>query len=442
MKTNDNKQASPRLLALKIIEKTLGGAKIQEALNYYLEKSTLNTQDRQLCTDLVYGYFRTRIRLDFILAQFLKKPAKLPPSMRILLALGLYGLLFQDKVPPYASINETVKAIRKICGQALANVANGVLRNIQKLGEELHEMDWYRLKAGDDAKGEAFFYAMPEEAAKLWRASYGEEAASRLMERSSRRPWHGLRINARHAEAARLRAGLGALEGAERIGEYGFAFPPGKYPESVAGQKLTDWIRQGALSMQAPASMLIVEELGLTDLDGAVWDCCAGSGIKSAQLLERGANVQLASDISRQRLENIRPFCERLHLEAPNIVQASASRPPLAKWKGHILADAPCSGLGVLARRPDIRENIKEEKFWESYAATQEEILDALASLLEEGKKLVYITCTLNPHENEFLVRKILSRHPELTPAKEWQSPDDHPWLEGMYGAVLLKKPD
>lgn len=439
MKSNVSMPLSPRLMAVRIIEETLAGTKVQEAFNYYVEKYPLNIQDRQLCADLVYGYLRTSIKLDFILSQFLKKPKKLPPAMRLMLALGVYSLLFQDKIPAYAAINETVKEIKKNSGQALANVANGVMRNIQKLGKKLDQAEWYRKGAGDALKGEELFYSLPGPVVRLWNDSYGSEDAVKLMERSAGRPWQGLRVNPRHQNAGQLKKALSEIEGGADIGEYGFAFPPGKYIEEVAGKAVADWIKEGALSLQSPGSMLIVEELGLASLEGPVWDCCAGSGIKSAALLERGVDVSLASDLSRPRLENIRPFCERLGLPVPQIIQASASSPPLKSWKGHIIADVPCSGLGVLARRPDIRGNISGDAFWKDNARKQKEIMNRLAGILEAGKKLVYITCTLNPHENELLIRAILREHPELTLEKEWQSPHSHPWLEGMYGSVLLK---
>lgn len=439
MKNIAKRHLSPRLLAERIIEETLSGRKVQEAFNNYVEKYPLNTQDRNFCADLVYGYLRTSIKLDFILARFLKNPAKLPASMRILLALGVYSLLFQEKIPAYAAINETVNEIKKNCGQALANVANGVLRNIQKQGQKFSEAEWFRKELGDALKGDALFYSLPEPVARLWKASYGDEDARKLLERSAQRPWQGLRVNAHHQKAEELGKELSKFAGGESIGKYGYAFPPGKYIEEVAGRTLADWIKEGAISMQAPGSMLVGEELGLANLEGPVWDCCAGSGIKSASLLERGVNLTLASDISMARLKNIKPFCERLGLQAPHIMQASAAQPPLKSWKGHIIADVPCTGLGVLSRRPDIRHNINGDAFWHEHVRTQREIMNNLAGLLEEDKKLVYITCTLNPHENELLIREILREHPELALEKEWQSPHAHPWLEGMYGAVLIK---
>lgn len=436
----NSSSVSPRSLAVKIIEKTLSGTKAQEAFDHYIEKSGLSRQDRQFCADLIYGCLRMRVRLDFILSHFLKNPEKLPGGVRHLLALGLYSLLFQDKIPAYAAVNETVSEIKKLYGQTLSKVANGVLRNIQKLGSKPLEADWYIERAGDEIKGYSLFYAMPEPIVRLWLDSYGKEDCLRLLERSSKRPWQGVRVNPLHEKAGELYSLLEKAEGGEKIGAYGFAFPPGQTLEALAERPLSDWINEGALSLQSPGSMLIMEELGLPELEGPVWDCCAGSGIKTAALMERGVDISLATDLSLKRLKNIKPFCGRLRLKIPPAAQASATMPPLKRWGGSIMADVPCSGLGTLARRPDIRENAVNDDFWRGHAAEQEKIMESLAGLIEPGKKLVYITCTLNPHENELLIQNALARNPGLFLEKEWQTPNDHPWLEGMYGAVLSKK--
>ncbi len=437
---NNSSVWSPRSLAVKIIEKTLAGAKVQEAFDKHIEQADLKTLDRQLCSDLIYGYLRTKSKLDFIINQFLKKPEKLPAQMRLFLALGLYSLLFQNKIPPYAAVNETVNEIKKAFGPGLAKVANGVLRNIQKLEKKPHDIDWYIERSGDEIKAYSLFYSIPESVVRLWLNSYGKQDTLKLLARSASRPWQGIRVNPLHKNSAELNKQFENIQGQVKIGKFGYAFPPGQLPEKLMDKSTQDWIEEGALSLQSPGSMLIMEELGLSELKGPVWDCCAGSGIKSAALIERGVDLSLASDISRHRLKNIKPFCKRLNLENPEVIQASAARPPLKNWPGHIIADVPCTGLGVLARRPDIRSNVTKSDFWQEQSGLQKEIMKSLTGFLEADNKLVYITCTLNPYENEMIIRDILDKNPDLVLEKEWQTPHDHPWLEGMYGAVLGKK--
>lgn len=430
---------SSRVAASRIISDTLSGKKIQEASNQLMEKSKLSLKERQFCADLVYGYLRNKIRLEFLMGKFLNKKEKLPNEMLILISLGLYSLFFQDKIPAYAAVNETVKLVKKSFGESLARVANGVLRNIQKLDMAIKSPDWYLDACGNPLTGYAIFYSLPEQVVSLWQKAYGWESAIKLMERSSSRPWHGVRVNPGSEAAEKLAQALAAIKKSEPISSHGFAIPPGKLPDTLARRSIDAWIKSGDLSLQAPGSLRVMEELGLARLKNSLWDCCAGSGIKTAALLEQGVDVSLATDVSWRRLINIKPFCERLHLKKPVVVQTSASRPAIAKWSGHIMADVPCSGLGVLARRPDLRLNIDKSLFWLEQANLQHEIMTRLAQLLEKGKKLVYLTCTLNPAENELLIRNILEENPELHLLNEWQTPHDHPWLEGMYGAVLEK---
>lgn len=429
-----------RLEALKIIAFCRqSGIKVQEALNRHLDASSLDANARAFCADLVYGYLRNHIRLDFIIGKFLKKPEKLPEAMLNMLALAIYSLFFQEKEAPYAIINETVSWIKKLFGEILAKVANGLLRNIQRNEQELKNKGWYISRSNSQLEALSAFYSVPYEVANLWDAAYGIENAEALMARSANRPWQGLRLNPGHKSFPLLQRYLKNLTNVEEIEGYGYAFQPGSLPEALNGQSLTFWISEGATSMQAPASMLIMKELDLSSLKAPVWDCCAGSGIKTNALLERNVNVRLASDISLQRLRNIAPFCKRLHLEKPCVAQASALAPAIRVWNGDIIADVPCSGLGVLGRRPDIRENISTREDIDKHVMLQNSILNVLSGYLEKGRRLVYITCTLNPEENDELIRRFIKDKPQFFIVREWQTPHTHPWLDGMYGAVIEK---
>ena len=111
----------------------------------------------------------------------------------------------------------------------------------------------------------------------------------------------------------------------------------------------------------------------------------------------------------------------------------------VVRWEGDIVLDVPCSGLGVLARRPDIAMNVTPEKIAD-LQAIQAKLLAQAARTLQPGRRIAYITCTLNPAENENAIRAFLQTRGDFTLQAEWQTPHDHPWLEGMYGAVLQKK--
>ncbi|WP_298031205.1 transcription antitermination factor NusB [uncultured Desulfovibrio sp.] len=407
----------------------------------------LPSQERHLCSELVYGCLCAEIRIAYILGRVLSRPERLPFPLLHIFELAVYALLFQDRVPDHAAVHGAVEQAERLFGRYLARVANGALRSIQRFGVAVDTPEFYNEGTGRGSSGAwdglCRYYSLPRWFADIWLAAYGEENALALMRRSSVRPWTALRINARHAFAPALHAALLAFAEKGRgqaVGLWGVAFAPGALPADVLGNSLEHWRRSGALSFQSAGSQLVVEKLGLTCWQGRVWDACAGFGGKSAALLERNVDVTLSTDCAWSRLRHLPDMCRDLHLPVPVACLADATEPPLSGWDGHILLDAPCSGLGVLARRPDIRRPSRRAPAdLEQLAGLQNRLLVRLGGLLRPGRELAYITCTLNPAENEQAVSRLLRARPELALVREWQTPHVHLWLEGMYGAVLRR---
>jgi 16S rRNA (cytosine967-C5)-methyltransferase len=156
-------------------------------------------------------------------------------------------------------------------------------------------------------------------------------------------------------------------------------------------------------------------------------------------LLERGKDVRVASDTHLPRLRRINDECRRLRLPSPLVVRASALRPPLHGKPATIVLDVPCSGLGVLASRPDIRRHRQAQQI-QGVMLVQAAMLEAAHAELASGGHIAYMTCTQNPAENEQQIRALLCRHPGLALALEWNSPADNMALEGMYAALLVKR--
>lgn len=422
-----------RQLALNTILKVEQGFPLQEILSASLSHSSLNQKQKNLCSDLVYGFFRSRIKLEFILQQFLSKFHKLPESMQILLELAIYSFLFQDSANIYVIADKTVDRIKKLYGINLSRVANASLRAILRSGDEINQWEWFLCKCnGNYWKAMASYWAMPEEIINLWRDAYGDDAAYNLIKRSSNRPWTGLQINMHHSEAEKIKMVFKQLttQDVEFIGELGVAVAPGSL--SKLDVNLTSWLQNGALKYQAAGSMLVLEKLNILEWQTPVWDCCAGAGGKSLTLLNAGINIKLVSDTSFKRLKTIK------NNYSGDAVLANAAMPPLKKWQGNIIADVPCSGLGVLARRPDLRHNFKQRQ-QQDYSLHQLAILNGIMSTIDAGGKIAYITCTLNPAENELLIKKFLNMHSNAILERQWQTPFNHPWLEGMFGAVIKK---
>lgn len=442
------KAADGRDLAVDALTLMDAGMPVQAAVDTVLAATSLSGRERRLCAELVYGCARERIRCDFILGRLLRQPGRLPRPMLHCLAIAVHSLLFQSRIPAHAAISEAVRTVDSRYGVRLARVANGVLRSLQRLGDAPLEEAWYADVADPPARrawrAACRFWSMPEILADLWRDAYGEHNARALLRRSFQRPWTGVRLNGRHPHAAALRA---ALEGAAppeeraRLGAWGMAFAPGALPEEVLGTPLARLREAGALEFQSSGSQVILAELGLEGWHLPVWDACAGVGGKSLALRAAGVPVRLATDLSAGRLERLRHALLAGGRPWPALARADAAEPPLRRWHGHILVDAPCSGLGVLARRPDIRFPARRSKaVLRAYPPLQGRILTALVARLERGCDLAYLTCTLNPAENEGVVAALLAQDAGLELIRSWTTPMDHPWLEGMYGALLRRR--
>ena len=443
--------ATARTAALHALLLVEEGDTAQSALARALKAgpaASMPPQERHLCSELVYGSLRHELRLDFLLRKLLTRPAGLRPEMRALLRFSLYALLVVQ-TPPHAVLHSAVDLARALAGQGMARLVNAVLRSAQRLGNAVHDPDFYLLATERGLARQAAYHSLPAWLCGLWQKSYGESAALALMRRSLARPWTGLRFNASASPAmlqgqtlADLREEVIRLAGPEAclaVGRNGLALAPGHLPHSLCGRDLSCWQQAGVLSMQSAGSQCVLEALGCMDWTGPVWDACAGYGGKSLCLLESGLNVALAGDVSLSRLRHLPQQCHRLGLPRPLLALSSAARPSVRHWPGHILADVPCSGLGVLARRPDLRKRINRKGLAAS-AAAQLAILEGLAGLLAAGRELAYITCTLNPAENETCVQTFLARHRGFALVRQWQTPHEHPWLEGMYGAMLRRE--
>lgn len=424
-KSHKNKKADARGVAAMALHKLRGGATCQEALACTLAQISLPPLEKNLAAELFYGVCRANVRFDHILKNFLPKPQNLPAGLLDILKIALYSLLYQDKIPHYAVINCAVEAARKDYGR-LAGLANAFLRNAQRNFADLQAPEWYDK---DPFKAQAIYCGAPFFIANLWKNAWGKEIAAKLVQRSARRPWSGLLP----APDAPLPLLTSLEEQCSQTLDRGFCFAPGALPENAYSLA-----EKGEALFQAPASWHILARLGIDKWREPIWDACAGFGGKTLALLFAGANVAFASDVSARRLRQLPGQCAKFGVQAPTAALANAASGAV-RWSGDILLDAPCSGLGVLARRPDIAMAATAEKIG-SLMAIQKNILEAASRTLKCGRRLAYITCTLNPAENENAIRAFLKNRSDFALEAEWQTPHDHPWLEGMYGAVLKKR--
>ncbi len=429
----------PRAAALLALSEVLQrGVDSQAALDAVLSSPRMVPVDKRLCTELVYGVLRRYSRLEFFCLRFLHKPDKLPDEMRLALLCALYEGAFL-RTPKRAVVHRTVEHLHHRFGQGLAGVANAVLRNMFHSLNDFHNPPAAFFPTAEEHA--AFLLSAPKWLVRFWNEAYGREAARMYLKASAGAPPAGLRLNRSRPDWEGTRALF--LEGDPAplaVGSCSLAFT-GPLPPTTR-----EILRTGAAARQSAAALEAIETVLPDPVPAPIWDCCAGRGGKTMALLERGIAVALASDPSASRLHGLADDHAFLAPAAPlpHLVQGPAQEvfpdraAPLAADTrfGLILADVPCSGLGTLARRPEIRLRRTPEDF-PNLLRKQREILDAAAARLAPSGRLLYLTCTLNPAENQGQVVDFLSRHPKAHLESEFATPPDSPLAEFFYAARI-----
>ena len=417
-----------RRLALDILRRALDNKQdLQAAVDDVLSVVPPGP-DKGLATELAYGYLRMRGRIDFLLSQLLKNPVQTSPVMKRILGVAVYELLFLSRIPDYATLDWAVSLVRDRLGQTMGKVANGVLRNLLRLGLTVRFPDYYQTKTAGHDHFLSAWHSCPQWLVRQWLDGYGKERTEAFLQATLIAPPQGVRINRAHPRAGEVQEALKPL--ARSSSDWGFALP--QWPEF-----LTRAVAEGSATRQSLAAQKIMNALGANHWPGPVLDACAGRGGKTYLLSELGKEVW-ASDVNVFRLRQLKAEGARLGFDVP-VFRAQGQGPwPLRRTPRTVFLDAPCSGLGVLSRRPDIK--------WKRTAADcadlaklQRDILEASAGLLPSGGCLAYVTCTLNPAENERLIEAFTRDHPEFALLRQAQSDPTEGLGEFFYGAVLRK---
>lgn len=417
-----------RRMALDMLRRCLDHHQdIQAAVDDVLTAAAAGP-DKGLATELAYGYLRYRGRLDFLLSTLLKNPAQTSPVLKRILGVAAYELLFLGGVPDYASLDWAVTLVRERFDPTMARVANGVLRNLLRLGRGVHFPEFYDTKTAGPAQFFAAWGSCPPWLAQHWLKSYGRELTEKFLLASLAPPPQGLRINQLRPEAEELRAGLRPLA----LAQTGWGLALRQWPD-LASQAIAN----GLATRQSLAAQNIMHDLGAVHWPEPVLDACAGRGGKSFLLREMGKEVW-AADINVFRLRQLAAERQRLGLDLPAFRAAGQGPYPLRHAPRSVFFDAPCSGLGVLSRRPDIKWK-RSQADCAALAVLQRDMLAAAAQLLPAGGCLAYVTCTLNTAENEEQIAQFCRSHPHFRLVMQKQTPADSELGEFFFGAVLCK---
>ncbi len=394
--------------ALIQVEENEGYSNI--VLDKTLREYGLDQRDSGLASTIFYGVLEKRLTLDFYLRSCLKEPhKKIQDTVFLILRAAAYQLLYLDKVPPSAAVNEAVESVKEFGFPFAAGFVNGVLRGLLRKREEIS------LPSGADAKSLSIRYSIPEELICFWQKSYGDNFVKKLLPAFEGPAPCYIRINSLKTSFPELRRMLsetgGDLEECPKVPHCAILNHCGAPAETVPFQN-------GLFHIQDLSAQLVCQ--WLAPLPGEhVCDCCAAPGGKTftlAQLMGNRGKVT-SFDLYKGRVGLIRQGAERLGLSSIEAGVNDALKGFSKTEPAHrVLCDVPCSGYGVIRRKPEIR--YKKLQDTAGLPEIQYQILKNAASLVRPGGTLLYSTCTLNPSENEQVADRFLKDNNGFQPMK------------------------
>ncbi len=411
------KPQGPREVAMQVLLKVeLNESFSGLALNQALNDAALSRPDAGLATELAYGTIQRLNTIDHALSGRVKGwPKKVEPWVRALLRLSYYQLRWLDRVPAHAAVAEAVNIAKRRGHAGIAGLVNGVLRGI--IREGINPPLPSNLSPAERISLE---HSHPEWLVQRWIEAYGEETTEKICAANNEPPHASARVNPLKATRDELLAAMnesGLTVQPSRLSAQGIV------AERAGNLVHTDWYNNGSLTIQDESSMLVAAvanpQPGMT-----VLDCCAAPGGKSTHLAEllRNKGKVLANDVHFHKEALIQQQAERLGLSCVETMVSDALELPYRLHEGSfdvVLLDAPCSGLGVIRRKPEIKWNKTPEDV-ASLAELQHRLLHRVQSLVKPGGTLVYSTCTIAPEENERTIEHFLRDYPSFELDANW----------------------
>ena len=426
-KTTEN----PRAMALEVLDRVECASQYSNlALDTALRRTSMGAEDRALFTTLVYGVIERKLTLDAcIAAHSSRAPESLEEHVRTLLRMGLYQLLYLDRIPDHAAVNETVSLAPKRAG----GYVNAVLRSFIRSGKQIPIPD----PATDPVGALSVRYSVGVPLCERFLQAFGAEKTELILAAFQRPAFPVLRVNSLRTDRDTVLRHLADAD-----------LPAEKCPESRMGIRLLRPVpvtslpgfAEGDFFVQDEASQLCVAALdagaGMT-----VLDLCACPGSKSfGAAMDMGNQGRVIScDLHANKLSLVRSGADRLGIRILE-TEARDAREENPAWResaDRVLCDVPCSGFGVLAKKPELR--YKDPAGSCGLPQIQRDILHTAASYVRRGGKLVYSTCTLLPEENEQNVEAFLKTDPSFS-LTEMRTFLPEEGTDGFFYAVLQKK--
>ncbi|MBR5127483.1 MAG: 16S rRNA (cytosine(967)-C(5))-methyltransferase RsmB [Roseburia sp.] len=425
-------------ILLEVIEKgSYSHLVIRSVLDKY---QYLEKQERAFITRVCEGTIQTMIELDYIINQFSKvKVNKMKPVIRNILRMSVYQLKYMDSVPDSAACNEAVKLARKKGFSSLSGFVNGVLRNISRNpaielpNKERNPIQYYSVK-----------YSMPEWIVERWKADYGVEVLEEILEDFSKEAPITIRTNLAKTTPEELAVRLEA-EGVTVKKVVLKEVPTLDYAFMISGFDYLNALpsfQEGLFYVQDISSMMVAE-LAAPKKGDYIIDVCAAPGGKSTHLAEKlqGSGMVEARDLTEYKISLIEENIARHQCKNMKAIQQDATlldEDAIGK-ADIVIADLPCSGLGVMRKKTDIKYKMTPEKM-ASLVELQRNMLHTVCNYVKESGILLYSTCTIHRGENEDNVAWFLENHPEFELLSMQQIFPQEEFGDGFFIAKMHKR--
>lgn len=398
-----------RLVAITVIEKVLNeNAYSNIVLGIELNKSDLNDKDKALVTEIVYGTLKYKYTIDKILSSFIKKGFEKVDSFVLnILRISIYQIRFLDKIPSFAVVNEAVKLTKKKSNVGAAQFVNGVLRNYLRGDTTVY----YNEK--NDIERLCFEYSFTKALVKLFIKQYGVEKAEKILSGLNQKPDVTVRVNTLKLTYAEIWEKL--IENGYNI-EKGYACS--EAIRIIKGKNIENNLlfNEGNITVQDESAMLTALSMDLLP-NLEVLDLCSAPGGKTTHIAEimRNTGHIFAFDLHENKLSLIKQNLNRIGIvnTTCDVMDATIYDPSLLQSADRVLIDVPCSGLGIIRKKPEIKWS-KHIKDIENIVQTQRKIMENASKYIKKDGVLVYSTCTLNKEENENNIEWFLESHSEF----------------------------
>ena len=390
-----------------------------------LQKNNFSDLDRRFLTELVYGTIKTACSLDWKISKYVSR--KIDKKILAILRMSFYQIFFMDKVPNFAAVNESVEIAKKISVGA-SKFVNGVLRNVLRNPEKSAFPD------DNSVESVALKNFHPVWIVKLFFEEFGEETAKKILAANNIEPPLSLRVNTLKISREKFLEKISA-EPSKICAE-------GVILKNHGALNDFDLLKNGFCQVQDESSMIIAKKLNPRENEFII-DCCAAPGGKATHIAElmKNRGKILACDIYEHKIKKISENAKRLGIKIieTKLLDARKIGEKFFETADKVLVDAPCSGLGVIRRKADLRlkKNFLEI---EKLPSLQLEILESAAKSLKIGGILIYSTCTIIKRENDEVVEKFLSANEnfELMEKKLFLPHIDE--TDGFFYAKMIKK--